>query len=373
MANKIAAVTLTGQKHKNRDIPCEDSSLAISKNGVDVVVVADGAGSKQYTHAKYGSKAATEAIAELITEHFDAIYNENREAAIKTIVIAAVHVKFAALIEEFKLDSIERLSCTLLFVAVKDRRVIVGHLGDGLIVRVSSSGVSPLTMPQNDLAGHTYFVTANHAADYMRVVKTTTDDIHAIALMSDGVQDSVYDENSGLVKPVVARMVETLKNGREEAEKEISDIVEKYIVGGSNNSDDSSFGVLYIENTVAPNSQGLPGNADAFPRGTETFKDLQMLMVEDVKKAKKIILDAANNEAPSESKGNEDEDEVKSAEERVDTKVSEEPVNESAKDTDADTKAPDSKSESKPKNTLAMIMTAIAVIELIVIVVLAIK
>ena len=62
MANKVATVTLTGQKHINREIPCEDSSLAISRNGVDVVVVADGAGSKQYTHARFGSKADAEAV-----------------------------------------------------------------------------------------------------------------------------------------------------------------------------------------------------------------------------------------------------------------------------------------------------------------------
>lgn len=368
MSNKLAAVTLTGQKHKNRDIPCEDSSLAISKNGVDVVVVADGAGSKQYTHAKYGSKAATEAIAELMTEHFDAIYNENREAAIKSIIIAAVHVKFAQLIEEHNLDSIERLSCTLLFVAVKDRRVIVGHLGDGLIVRVSSSGVSPLTMPQNDLAGHTYFVTANHAADYMRIVKTTTDDIHAIALMSDGVQDSVYDENSGLVKPVVARMVETLKGSREDAEKQITDIVEKYIVGGSNNSDDSSFGVLYIENTGAPDSSGLKASADAFPRGGETFKDLQMSMVPDVKKAKQIILEAASRKTEDANEAEEEEN-----------KVEEKPATEN-KAADASTEAPEPEQTEpamttdapvvKSRNKLTLLMSIIAIIELIVIIVL---
>lgn len=376
MANTLAAVTLTGQKHKNREIPCEDSSIAISRNGVDVVVVADGAGSKQYTHAKYGSKAAVEAVSELMVEHFDALYNENREAAIKSLIVAAVHVKFAALMEEHNLDSIERLSCTLLFCAVKDRRVLVGHLGDGLIVRVSSSGVSPLTMPQNDLAGHTYFVTANHAADYMRIVKTTTDDLHAVALMSDGVQDSVYDENAGLVKPVVARMVETLKNGREEAEKEITDIVEKYIVGGSNNSDDSSFGVLYFGDTKAPDSKTLATSAEAFPRGAETFKDLQLLMVEDVKKAKKIIIEAATKAASSETEAKETEVKESEAESNIDEK-SEETKNTNENNNEA--KEISNEGETKDisvnnidtnnsRNMLGIIMSVIAIIELIVII-----
>ena len=145
----VAAVTVIGQKHRQRGVPCEDASIAVSANGVSAVVVADGAGSKQYTHARFGSAAAVKTIADLLTEHFDALYNENREAAVRSLIIAALHVKFADLIVEHKLDSIERLSCTLLFCAVKDRRMIAGHIGDGLIVKVTPSGLSPLTMPQN--------------------------------------------------------------------------------------------------------------------------------------------------------------------------------------------------------------------------------
>jgi len=194
-----------------------------------------------------------------------------------------------------ELESIEQLSCTLLFCAIKDRRVLAGHIGDGLIVRISSDGLSPLTMPQNDSMGHTYFVTANHAADYLRIVKTTTDNLHAICLMTDGVQDSVYDENSGFVKPVVARMAETFSSGRDNGEKEINGIIEKFIVGGSNNSDDSSFGVLYLDGTPAPDTSSYKNGADAFPRSEDTFKKLQEEMVPQVKKARNIIVEANIN------------------------------------------------------------------------------
>lgn len=298
----LAAVTMMGQKHRQRGVPCEDASIAISKNGVDVVVVADGAGSKQYTHARYGSECAVNTISELFAEHFDAIYNENREAAVRSLIIAALHIKFAELIEKYKLDSLERLSCTLLFCAVKDRRMVVGHIGDGLIAKVTPSGLCPITMPQNGTnASSTYFVTAAHAADYMRLIKTTIDDTHAVVLMTDGVQDSVYDENSGVVKPVIARMAETLSQGREKAEAELNSILEKYIVGASNNSDDSSFGVLYFEDTNAPDSKNLKASADAFPRGEETFKDLQNSLLPDVKKARKIIMEAQGTQQPPEN------------------------------------------------------------------------
>lgn len=299
MSITVGNVTIVGQKHINRGVPCEDSSIAVQKNGVSAVVVADGAGSKQYTHARFGSKACVEAISDLLCEHFDALYNENREAAIRSLVIARVHIAFAELINEMEeVTSMEQLSCTLLFCAVKDRRVLAGHIGDGLMVRISSDGICPLTMPQNDPAGHTYFVTANHAADYLRIVKTTTDNLHAVCLMSDGVQDSVYDENSGLVKPVVARMAETFASGRENGENEIKGILEKFIVGASNASDDSSFGVLYFDGTKAPDTNGLVNGADAFPRSEDTFKKLQEEMVPQVKKARGIIVDANANKEP---------------------------------------------------------------------------
>ncbi|MBO7426956.1 MAG: protein phosphatase 2C domain-containing protein [Clostridiales bacterium] len=291
---RVAAVTLMGNKHMQRGVPCEDSSLALERNNVSVVVVSDGAGGKEYTHARYGSKITCETVAQLLTDHFDAIYYENREAAVKNLIIAAIHTNMAAAIEKFKLDSLERLSCTLVFCAVKDRRIICGHIGDGLIVRVSSSGLSPITMPQNgERASSTYFVTASHAADYLRFVKMTTDDIHGIAIMTDGVQDLVYDENSGLVRPVIAKMVDTLKGGRETCEKELNLILEKYVVGASNVSDDASFGIMLLSETASPAPDKLSNTADAFPRNNkDTFKDLQMEWLPKVKSAKNVIINA---------------------------------------------------------------------------------
>ena len=203
----VGAVTTIGNKHVNRGTPCEDASYAVAKNGVSVVCIADGAGGKQYTDARFGSDCAVHVITDTLCEHFDALYSENREAAVRGYLMAKLRVAFAGIMEERTIDVIDRLSCTLLFVAVKDRRMMIGHIGDGLIVRISPSGVSPISMPQNDKDGKTYFVTAAHADNYMRLLKTTVDDVHAIALMTDGVQDSVYNEEAGLVKPVVAKLI----------------------------------------------------------------------------------------------------------------------------------------------------------------------
>ncbi len=292
----VGAVTTIGNKHVNRGTPCEDASYAVSKNDVSVVCIADGAGGKQYTDARFGSDCAVHVIADTLCEHFDALYSENREAAVRGYLMAKLRVAFAGIMEERTIDIIDRLSCTLLFVAVKDRRMMIGHIGDGLIVRISPSGVSPISMPQNDKDGKTYFVTAAHADNYMRLLKTTVDDVHAIALMTDGVQDSVYNEEAGLVKPVVAKMAETFAEGRQEGEKSILETVQKYIVGSSNVSDDASFGVMYFEGTKAPEPDSLESTAAKFASSQETFKDLSQAIKPELITAHEIIKKCAGEE-----------------------------------------------------------------------------
>ena len=292
----VGAITTIGNKHVNRGTPCEDASYAVSKNGVSVVCIADGAGGKQYTDARFGSDCAVHVITDTLCEHFDALYSENREAAVRGYLMAKLRVAFADIMEERTIDLIDKLSCTLLFVAVKDRRMMIGHIGDGLIVRVSPSGVSPISMPQNDKDGKTYFVTAAHADNYMRLLKTTVDDVHAIALMTDGVQDSVYNEEAGLVKPVVAKMAETFADGREEGEKSVLETVQKYIVGSSNVSDDASFGVMFFEGTQAPDTSTLESEAAKFASSSETFKDLSLAIKPEIIKAHEIISKCAGED-----------------------------------------------------------------------------
>ena len=292
----VGAITTIGNKHVNRGTPCEDASYAVTKNGVSVVCIADGAGGKQYTDARFGSDCAVHVISDTLCGHFDALYSENREAAVRGYLMAKLRVAFAGIMEERTIDVIDRLSCTLLFVAVKDRRMMIGHIGDGLIVRISPSGVSPISMPQNDKDGKTYFVTAAHADNYMRLLKTTVDDVHAIALMTDGVQDSVYNEEAGLVKPVVAKMAEAFASGREEAEKSILETVQKFSVGSSNVSDDASFGVMFFEGTKAPDPNTLESSAEKFASSQETFKDLSQAIKPELINAHEIIKKCAGEE-----------------------------------------------------------------------------
>ena len=287
----LVNVSLIGNKHINRGTPCEDASCSRSENGVAVVCVADGAGGSKYTHAKYGAKCAVDTIAELLCRHFDAFYFENRESVSRSMLVTAVHSSMADLLVEHQLDGLERLSCTLLFVAVKGDLVLAGHIGDGLICRVSSSGISPMTLPANgENASSTYFITFPNAQEYLRFIRTTTDDTHAFVLMTDGVEEMVFDSGSQLIRPVVARLAELASKGKEKAEEELASTIQEFVVGAGQNTDDASVGIVYLPDTEVPEFGKLSDSKGKIERNHEdTIRSVQMEWVEKVKHAQEIL------------------------------------------------------------------------------------
>ena len=156
-------------------------------------------------------------------------------------------------------------------------------------------------MPQNDKDGKTYFVTAAHADNYLRLIKTTVDDCHAIALMTDGVQDNVYDDSSCLVKPVVVKLADEFTEGRQAGEKAVLETIEKYIVAGSNMSDDASFGVMLFDGTRAPDAAACMTQAGVCGKSSESFAELMKAIRPELVKAHEIIAhkssDAASDSA----------------------------------------------------------------------------
>ena len=287
----LANISLIGNKHVNRGTPCEDASVSMIRNGVSVVCIADGAGGSRYTHARFGAQCAVKCVAELLTSHFDAFYFENRESICRSILVTAVHSAMADLLVEHELDSLERLSCTLLFVAVKGDLVLAGHIGDGLICRVSPQGLAPLTLPANgENASSTYFITFPNAQEYLRFMKTTTDNTHAFVLMSDGVEDMVYDSSNQLVRPVVARLAELASQGKVKAEEDLKATIQEFVVDASQNSDDCSVGILYLPGTDTPDFSLLSDSKDRMERDfADTMRAVQTELIPKVKHAQEII------------------------------------------------------------------------------------
>ncbi|MBR5425133.1 MAG: protein phosphatase 2C domain-containing protein [Clostridiales bacterium] len=349
----LVNVSLIGNKHINRGTPCEDASCTLSRNGVSVVCVADGAGGSKYTHARFGAKCAVDCIANLLCDHFDAFYFENRESVSRSLLVTAVHSSMADLLVEHELDGLERLSCTLLFVAVKGDLVLAGHIGDGLICRVSSHGVSPLTLPANgENASSTYFITFPNAQEYLRFIRTTTDETHAFVLMTDGVEEMVYDSSTQLVRPVVARLAELASKGKEQAEEELAATIKEFVIGAGQNTDDASVGILYLPQTQVPDFGNMVDSKEKYERNfDDTIRAVQMEWVPKVKHAQQI-LSGLNGQKPAQSTGaapSEDEPEGPAKPEKEEIKPATSGDKENGNKVDIEVKAADEGKDADKK------------------------
>lgn len=288
---EMAHLSLPGRKHKDKGQPNEDAYMTMSENGVNVICVSDGAGGSQYTHAHIGSQSIVKTVSELMVKHFDAFFYDVRENVVRSILVTAIQSELAILANENGISGLEKMSATMLFCAIKDSRMICGHIGDGLIAKISSSGMTPIMIPQNgEDATSTYFVTFPDAQDYLRIVKTTTDDVHAIVLVTDGISDLVYDSSTLLIRPVVARLAEIACLPEKEKSKQLLSTISNYVIESSPLSDDATIGILYLCGSAIPDIDIFPSEKKGLCRDyKDEMRNVQMEILPRVKLARSIV------------------------------------------------------------------------------------
>lgn len=288
---ELTCLSLAGRKHTDKHMPNEDACYAMTENDVHVVCISDGAGGSFYTHAGIGSLTAVQTIAKLMTKHFDAFFMDVRENVVRSIIVTAIQSELAIKAKENSLKTIDKMAATFMFCAVKDSRVIFGHIGDGLIARVSSSGIVPVTLPQNgEDASSTYFITFPDAQDYLRIVRTTTDDAHAFVLMTDGISESVFDSSTYHVLPVVARLAELGSPQEANRYDKLKEAIDKHIVQKSSLSDDATIGIMYFPGTPSPDFDSLPKEKSVpLINFSDVMKNVQMDILPRVKLARELF------------------------------------------------------------------------------------
>lgn len=223
----------TGASHKENGVPCQDNVFKIFLNGVNVVALADGAGSARYSH--FGSYIVVDTLSRLFADFFELYYYSDEEKLKKSVLFVALQAlkelstsndHIEGLAKKLNIDppapnidlSINDLSSTLLLVAVKDNRFITLHLGDGLIAakvlyEETKEKVLPFSMPDNgEFSNTTFFTTSTTAIDHLRVNKGRIIDKNFIykgfILMSDGPENSLYSKSKKIVAPACNRMID---------------------------------------------------------------------------------------------------------------------------------------------------------------------
>lgn len=232
-----------GGKHISKGIPCEDRTFSITKNQVMSIALADGAGNQKYTHSGQGAECVTRVAANFLCDNFDNFYVKEDEEELKKVFIAVLRKALSALAEELKLDSIIRLSSTVLAVAVKGNKYIACHLGDGMIGALKVNGTEPFSLPNNgEFANETYFVPSPGAEENLKIKRGIVEDILAFFLMSDGTADYIYEDYEKKFSPAALKMTGMLYE--ENGSDRLRETIQKYMIEPNSTSDDCSFIVL---------------------------------------------------------------------------------------------------------------------------------
>jgi serine/threonine protein phosphatase PrpC len=259
--NKNAHTYVQGTSHRSNNVPCQDRTFYIEENGLYVMTLADGAGSRDYSH--FGATIVTQVTARIVADNFSD-YIQKLEEHGKTPIEIEQNKRFVKesildrlmkQLEDYALTnnipSVKELASTLLFCAVDYRnRFIIGHIGDGLIgasFLTQDDGYSMvLSEPENgDQSNITFFVTDDKVMDHFRIQSGVFSNLEAIYLMSDGVADVFYSSFEGLSDQI--RDFANKYNGKtEEAYSAyLSKVLETKIAEES--SDDLSINLLVVE------------------------------------------------------------------------------------------------------------------------------
>ena len=242
---KVIQAYIQGAKHKSSNQPCEDRTYFLSQNGVNVIALADGAGSAKYSHSAIGAECVTRTICEFFCNNFDKFYEKTDIDELKKVVVTICNRALAKKAEELELDNISRLSSTLLCVATKDEKVVICHIGDGVVGKLTKSGTKVVSAPDNgEFVGTTYFITNPNAPAYMTILKETTIDTYSYFMMSDGTQEYVFDKSSGTFSEAVRKMA--LMPFEDDGQEKLIDIIQRYMVEKDMKSDDCSFACLAV-------------------------------------------------------------------------------------------------------------------------------
>ena len=211
---RTLAASVVGTSHAAAGLPCADACatrvLRRPRGGrVLVAVAADGAGTSE--RASEGSRLACQAV----------LHRATRWAAGKGELAALGRGAFARWLDEVQVRiaaaaraegrDARDFSCTLLVALVDRARAAFFQVGDGAIVYGRGDrAYAPALWPQTgEYANCTWFATDADAAD--RVQAASAEDVHEVALLTDGLQGlalrfATREAHGPFFEPMFARL-----------------------------------------------------------------------------------------------------------------------------------------------------------------------
>ena len=130
-------------------IPCQDKVKILSADNLWIGTLSDGAGSASHSH--YGAQCVVDTVCALMSSSFDKLYDMQDATKAKAFIVTEIVNALNGV--ALSLDvSIKELAATLLFVAIKDKRMLIGHIGDGVICYQKDGALKVASKPTNGVS-----------------------------------------------------------------------------------------------------------------------------------------------------------------------------------------------------------------------------
>lgn len=235
-----------GRGHELDGTRGQDRTAYLSGHGVQVLCLADGAGSAP--QSEFGAQAVVEEGCALLIEQFAQFDTSADAEQARQEILERLHERLAGVGRRLGCTFAD-LASTFLAIAVSAERFVVVHIGDGVIGYVKNGELRVISAPDNaEFANQTTFVTSPDAASSTRLFRGATEGVSGFILMSDGTSASLFDHRSKTLAPACAKLIEavavapTRQVKRPEHKKRLRRVVDTRLREAT--KDDCSIGIL---------------------------------------------------------------------------------------------------------------------------------
>jgi serine/threonine protein phosphatase PrpC len=242
---KLASSYIVGKGHITKNIPCQDrtAKLVRKKNGITFygLALADGAGS--YKYSDIGAEYIISKVLNFIHLRFTKLFKKDD---LNKVITAYIEKELETLSYQ-RNTPFKEFSSTLLFIAIKKDKFIIGHIGDGVIGMLDkNNNMKTISKPDNgEFSNSTYFTTSIKYTDRLRILKGTLKNATGFILMSDGTEESLYNKKDEILVDSNKIIINWLKeNSEKDVEKALYSNLEQVI--SHKTSDDCSIGIIRV-------------------------------------------------------------------------------------------------------------------------------
>ena len=207
-----------GHGHLRDGTPVQDRTKYLSRGGVQVLCLADGAGSA--SHSQFGAQAVVDEACAMLVERFAEFAASDDGARVKVELLDRLVLQAQHRCEPARSGTCgtwRRRSCALPYLG---SRFLGAHVGDGVVGYVKNGELKVISAPDNsEFANQTTFVTSGRALESMRLFRGSLDGVAGFILMSDGTGESLFDARTGELAGACAKLIAAVGSAPAELSK----------------------------------------------------------------------------------------------------------------------------------------------------------